>query len=135
MAQISRPPNSPAMLAGFLNLGGKAIPVLRLDWLLGLAEHPIGLYTPLIVLHDPDYHFALMVEKILRICSIPDEAFLPVEDKNSLNGCIRGVATHTEQSILLLSPRRILFEKEQQCLAEFQDREHARLRELEVSIL
>ena len=53
MARLSRSPGLPGILAGFLNLGGSAIPVLRLDRLLGLSEQTPGLYTPLIVLATP----------------------------------------------------------------------------------
>jgi purine-binding chemotaxis protein CheW len=134
MPELARPHNSPAMLAGFLNLAGKAISVLRLSSLFGLPEQPIKLYTPIIVLRHPDYHLALVVEKMSRIVSLSENAFMPVPGKHSLNGCIEGVATIAGQSIFLLSPQRILFEKEQQYLAELQDREQARLRELEESI-
>jgi chemotaxis signal transduction protein len=120
MPELARPHNSPAMLAG--------------SSLFGLPEQPIKLYTPIVVLRHPDYHLALVVEKMSRIVSLSENAFMPVPGKHSLNGCIEGVATIAGQSIFLLSPQRILFEKEQQYLAELQDREQARLRELEESI-
>src|SRR5687768_5370192 len=61
---LSQPPGLPSMLAGFLNLGGTAIPVVRLDRLFDLPELTPGLYTPLIVLRNPDYRVALIVERV-----------------------------------------------------------------------
>jgi chemotaxis signal transduction protein len=40
MAQLSGPPDLPAILAGFLNLEGEAIPVVRLDRMLRLPGQP-----------------------------------------------------------------------------------------------
>jgi purine-binding chemotaxis protein CheW len=131
MAQLSRPPGLPAVLAGFLNLAGTAIPVLRLGRLFGLPDQPPGLYTPLLVLRHPDSHLALMVDNVSRILAVAGDAVLPVPENHSFNDCVVGVVADADRVVLLLSPERILLEKEQQCLAEFQDREQARLRELE----
>src|SRR4029077_2630145 len=50
MTVLSRPPTLPVVLAGFLNLGGSAVPVLHLNRLLGVADFAVGLHTPLLVL-------------------------------------------------------------------------------------
>lgn len=131
MARLSHPPSMPAVLAGFLNLGGIAIPVLRLDRLFGLQEQSVGLYTPLIVLRDAESRLALMVEKVSRIVSVPADELVPVPENHSFNDCVEEMATFADHVVLLLSTGRILLEKEQQCLAEFQDREQTRLREME----
>ena len=133
MARLSRPPSLPAVLTGFLNLAGTAIPVLRLDRLFATAELPAGLYTPLIVLRHPDSQLALLVERVSRIITVTADKLLPLPDNHSFNDCVEGMATVDDHVMLLLSPERLLLEKEQQCLAEFQDREQTRLRELEVS--
>jgi purine-binding chemotaxis protein CheW len=130
MARLSRPPDLPAVLAGFLNLAGTAVPVLRLDRLFGLPEQRLGLYTPLIVLRLPESRLALLVEAVSRIVPAPPDAFA-VPDNHSFNDCVTAVATVDGEVVLLLSAERLLLDKEQQCLAELQDREQARLRELE----
>jgi purine-binding chemotaxis protein CheW len=131
LASLSQPPGLPSVLAGFLNLGGTAVAVVRLDRLFGLPDQPVGLYTPLLILRQVDPPIALLVDRVSEILTIPQEAILPLRENHSFNDCAEGVATVGARVILLLSAQRILLDKEQQCLAEFQDREQARLRELE----
>jgi purine-binding chemotaxis protein CheW len=131
MAELSRPPGLPLLLAGLLNLGGTAVPVLRLDRLFGLPEITPGLYTPLLLLRGGDPPLALLVERVSRIASLPPEAVLPVPAHQAFNDCAEGVTTLDGHVVVLLSAERLLLEKEQQCLAELQDQEEARLRELE----
>ena len=131
MAGLSRPPGLPSVLAGFLNLAGTAVPVIRLGRLFEVAEPTLGPYTPLIILRHPDYRVALLVEKVSDILAVPEEAILPVQENHSFNDCADGMITAGGRVVLLLSAERILLEKEHQCLAEFRDREQARLRELE----
>lgn len=130
MAQLSGPPDLPALLAGFLNLEGEAIPVLRLDRMLRLPGQPAGLYTPLIVLRGLDSRLALMAQRVHRIRTVAEETVLPLPESHTFNDCVDGMVTEGDRVLLLLSPARLLLEKEQQCLAELQDREQARLREM-----
>ena len=44
---LTTPPRMPKLLAGFMNVGGNPIPVVRLDRLFGLPEMTPGIYTPL----------------------------------------------------------------------------------------
>jgi purine-binding chemotaxis protein CheW len=144
MAELSRPPGMPSALAGFLNLGGCAVPVLRLDRLFGLREQDIGLYTPLLVLRQVENRVALMVERVSDLRTLPAEAILPVPPDHSFNDCAEGIVlvegpgnsyhACADRVVVVLSAGRILLEKEQQHLAELQDREQARLRELEESL-
>ncbi len=128
MARLSGPPDLPAVLAGFLNFEGIAIPVLRLDRLFRLPEQPPGLYTPLILLRGLDSGLALMVEGVRRIRVVAAQAVLPLPENHSFNDCVDGMVTDDDRVLLLLAPARLLLEKEQQCLAEWQDREQSRLR-------
>ncbi len=131
MARLTRPPDLPAVLAGFLNLRGTAVPVLRLGRLFGLPEQPSGLYTPLIVLRSPDTPLVLLADQLSGIVAVSDAAVVAVPEDHSFNDCVVGMATVDGRVVLLLSPARLLLDKEQQCLAELQDREQARLREME----
>lgn len=127
MAQLSGPPDLPAVIAGFLNLEGEAIPVLRLDRMLRLAERPAGMYTPLIVLRGQEGRLALMAERVNRIRAVAEEAVLPLPASHTFNDCVEGMVTEGARIMLVLAPARLLLEKEQQCLAELQDREQERL--------
>ena len=131
MALLARSACLPAVIAGFLHLAGDAIPVLRLDRLFGLPEQPLGLYTPLLLLRTPESPLALQVDRVKRIVTPAADALVPVREGDSFNSCVEGILRIDEQVVLLLSLERILLEKEQQGLAEFQDREQTRLRELE----
>jgi purine-binding chemotaxis protein CheW len=138
LAELSRPPGLPAVVEGVLNLGGDVVPVLRLDRLLGLPEMTPALYTPLLVLRDAEPPVALMVETVRNVVAVAGGSILPVPSDHSFNDCVEGMVTLTSHAgdragvILLLSAERLLLEKEQQHLAELQDREQARLREWEV---
>ncbi len=99
--------------------------------LFGLTEQPPGLYTPLIVLRSPEMRLVLMADQLSGIVAVSEEAVVSVPEDHSFNDCVVGMATVEGRVVLLLSPERLLLDKEQQCLAELQDREQARLRELE----
>src|ERR1700719_3899536 len=64
MATLSTPPGLPSGLAGFLDLRGTAIPIVRLDRLFNLAEQLPGLHTPMIVLHRVLGPIGLLVESV-----------------------------------------------------------------------
>src|SRR5688500_4627673 len=85
MAEIARSPSLPATVAGFLNVGGKAVVVVRLDRLFGLPDMPTELYTPLLLLRDTSPPLALVVEGVSRILHLAPDAVLPVRDDHSFN--------------------------------------------------
>lgn len=134
MAALSRPPGLPDMLAGFLNLGGTAVPVVRLDRLFKLPDLTPGLYTPLLILRSAEGPLALMAERVSKIVSVPEDQIVPVRDSYSFNECADGIWNGgPEGMIILLSPERLLLEKERQSLAELEAREQERLRQWEVT--
>jgi purine-binding chemotaxis protein CheW len=133
MSLLSQPPGLPSILEGFLNLRGAAVSVLRLDRLFGLPEQTPGLYTPLVVLRDPDVRLALMVEEVSEVLSLSEEALLPVQEADVFNGCVEAEAALNGRVVHLLSPGRLLLEGERRRIAEFQAVAQRRLREVEAS--
>jgi purine-binding chemotaxis protein CheW len=131
MAALSRLPGQPAVLEGFLNLRGAAMPVVRLSRLLDLAESEPGLYTPLAVLHTPSADFAVLADKALEIVSVPVNAFLHADERASFNACAEAQIEIDGRVVAVLSPERLLLEKERLSIAEFQARMERRLAELE----
>jgi purine-binding chemotaxis protein CheW len=119
MAQLARPPGLPSPLEGILNLGGTAVPVVRLDRLLQLPILDAGLYSMLIVLKGPG-GFALLVERTSEVISISSGELLKVDAEDSFNACAEASFSLRGQTVPLLSPQRILLEKETQALSEFQ---------------
>jgi purine-binding chemotaxis protein CheW len=128
MAQLARPPALPSSLEGILNLGGVAVPVLRLDRLLQLPAQPPGLYSMLIVLKGiSEGRMALLVDRVSEIVSVPETALLPVGKDASFNACAEAAAHVQGEIVHILSPSRILLEKERETLSEFQATAQQRL--------
>jgi purine-binding chemotaxis protein CheW len=141
MAELSRPPQLPRILEGFLNLAGQAVPVVRLERLFGLADgqqppvcgqhssrEPVPeLYTPLLIVAIRRRLVALLVEKVTETVSATAAEIVPLEKGHSFNGCARGIVRKGECMMLLLRPERIFIEGEMRCLKEYQAMEQQRL--------
>lgn len=132
MALLTRPSGLPAMLAGFLDLGGKAVPVVRLDHLFLLPTHALGLYTPLLILKSGSSLIALMAENVIGVLSVAAEDVTGFGKNYTINDCAEGIVMLETGHAILLSPERILVEQERQCIAALAAAEQARLDELEV---
>jgi purine-binding chemotaxis protein CheW len=129
---LAQPPLMPALLAGFLNLGGSAVPVIRLDHLFERGQRVVaGRYTPLVLLRPHAGGIALLVERVSEIIRVGAAEVLPLPDNQAFNDCVSGIISRDERLILVVDSERLLLEKEEQYLAEWQDREQARLRGLE----
>ena len=132
MAQLARPPGLPAALEGILNLGGAAVPVVRLDRLLQLPEQRLGLYSMLIILKGPSAsQIGILVDRVSGIISVPQSALLPVRDEDTFNACAEAAVSVSDQVIHILSPARILLEKERETLSQFQAAAQRRLQDWE----
>lgn len=128
---LTRPPGLPPMLAGFLNLGGTAIPVIRLDHLFDLPEKRPDAYTPVIVLKTKAPGTALLVDRISGIVTAAPDSMLAVQESQTFNNCAVGEIIVDGKAVSVLSVERLLLEKEQQSIAEFQAMEQKRLAEIE----
>src|SRR5580658_453504 len=71
MAMLSSPPGLPPGLAGFLDLRGTAVPIVRLDRLFDLSEQLPGLHTPMIVLHRALGPIGILVDSVRGIFPAP----------------------------------------------------------------
>ena len=130
MAQLSRPPGLPYVLEGILNLAGRAVPVLRLDRLLELPEQPLGLYSMLILLKGvSNGRIAILVDRVSEILPLPESAFLPVGKDHSFNACAEAAVSVRGEIVNVLSPARILLEKERETLSAFQAMAQRRLQD------
>jgi purine-binding chemotaxis protein CheW len=135
MAQLGRPPGMPSLLEGVLNLAGTAVPVLRLDRLLQLPEQRPGLYSMLIVLKGPvraEGRIAVLVDRVSEILAIPESALLPLGQEDSFNACAEAAVQVRGELCHLLSPTRILLQKERESLAEFRALAQRRLGDWEL---
>jgi purine-binding chemotaxis protein CheW len=124
---LTQAPGLPPVLAGFINLGGAAVPVVNLARLFGVAEQPLARYTPLVILHSGNLSLALLVDSVQRVIRVDDKAIVPFSDNLCLNSCAEGLATVGESSFVLLDEERLLREQEHRCLDELAVIEQARL--------
>jgi purine-binding chemotaxis protein CheW len=130
MARLSRPPSMPSILEGFLNLGGAAVPVLRLDRLFGLSKLSPGPYSPLLILRAA-CPLALLVERVNGIVPAGPDRLVTGRDQTSFNGCIEADLMSETGVIHIVSADRLLLDQERKTIAEFQTLEADRLRDLQ----
>lgn len=130
MALLSRPPSMPTIIEGFLNLRGTAVPVVSLSRMFRLPERPLELYTPIIVVRGRGCPLAFLVDHVTQILSLLVEDAVPLQKDHSFNDCAEAQVATTERVVHIFSSKRLLIEKERQCLSEFQVMEQRRLSEL-----
>lgn len=135
LPRLWRPPALPRPVAGFFNLGGQAIPVLRLDVLFGLeriedsAEAELYRHLILIDRFGAPGMSALLVDRVLDVASVEPSRLSPVDQEGSLNGCVEAEIAWDGRLVHLLSIERILLAEEEQALAELGRQAQNRLRE------
>ena len=136
MAQLARLPGMPAPLEGILNLAGVAVPVVCLDRLLRLPARRPGLYSMLIILKGVSSGpIALLVERVSAILYVRESGLLPVCGEDSFNACVEATVSSQGEIIHMLSPTRILLERDRETLSEFQTMAQQRLQDWEPGAL
>ncbi len=131
MAALFSPPGTPPGIAGFLDLRGRAVPILRLDLLFNLPEQKPGLHTPLIILNAAGSLLGILAESVRQIASPAMDSWLPLAPRNVFHDsavasfAVDGRITH------LLSAEGILLEQERSLVAAYQVLAQQRLRHLE----
>lgn len=132
MAHLSAPSGLPAVIAGFLNIAQRPIPIIRLHRLLGIPEPKLGLYTQILILRDgAGASVGWIVDKVVQVVSIPRKEMLPVPENHCFRNSATGLFTANDTSVSILAPDRVLLEQERRCVLDFQAMEQERLRELE----
>ncbi len=147
MASLGRPPGLPSALEGVVNLAGVAVPVLRLDRLLGIDPQPPELYSMLIVLKPASFSTtesnnrgtgfslwsptAILTNRVTGLLTGSEKDLLPVPPEDSFNACAESIIQTNGTTTYVLSLPRLLLEKERQALNEFQATAQNRLSEWE----
>src|SRR5277367_4272563 len=91
MATLSTPPGLPSGLAGFLDLRGNAVPIVRLDRLFDLREQRPGLHTPMIILRGISGPIGILVDSVRSIVPAPAWRLLDISEDHTFRGCATGV--------------------------------------------
>jgi len=127
MASLSRLPGAPSILEGFLNLGGTAIPVLRISRLLEAPFVQIGLYTPLIIVRQANARLGLLVSGIRQIAASSQCAAMVLAG----HGMVENGVNLDGKIVPILSMETLLLEQERKRISDLQEVQQERLRELE----
>ena len=132
MARLSTPSGLPAVIAGFLNIAQRPIPIIRLHRLLGIPEPTLGLYTQILILRDgARASVGWIVDRVVQVIRLPQQEVLPVPENHCFQNCATGLFAANDTSVSILAPDRVLLEQERRCMLDFQAMEQERLRELE----
>ena len=134
MATLSAPPGLPSGLAGFLDLRGIAIPIVRLDRLFDLPEQQPGLHTPMIVLGGASGPIGILVGSVRGIAPASASRFLDIPEDGTFRGCVKAVLQLDGDRIHVLSPAALLEAGERRSLADYSAMSQARRLQLEESL-
>jgi purine-binding chemotaxis protein CheW len=126
MARLSVPPGLPSGLAGFLDLRGTAVPIVRLDRLFNLPEQQPGLHTPMIVLRGVLGPVGILVNSVRGIVQSPSALFLDLPEERTFQGCSAGAIQLDGDLIHVLSPDALLQANEIRMLADYAAMSQAR---------
>jgi purine-binding chemotaxis protein CheW len=126
-AELARPPGLPPILAGFLDLGGTAVAVIRTARLFELPEPDLDRAASLLLMRRARVPTALLVDAVHAVVPVAAEAWSPVAPEASLGGCVIGEADAVGRRVALLADDRLLFREEAARLAELAAAEQRRL--------
>jgi purine-binding chemotaxis protein CheW len=127
MAWLSSPPGLPSGLAGFLDLRGTAIPIVRLDRLFDLPEQPPGLYTPILVLRGVLGPIGILVNSVRGIVPASSAQLLDLPEDRTFQGCATAAIQFDGDLIHVLSPAALLQADEDRLLADYTAISQARM--------
>jgi len=119
MARLSSPPGLPSGLAGFLDLRGTAVPVVRMDRLFDLPEQVAGLHTPMIVLRGGRGPIGILVESVRGIVAVAAARLLDLPGDRTFQGVATSGIELDGDLIHVLSPAALLAANEDSLLAEY----------------
>jgi purine-binding chemotaxis protein CheW len=131
MATLSTPPGLPSGLAGFLDLRGTGVPIVRLDRLFDLSDQQPGLHTPMIILRGVLGPIGILVDSVLGIVPAPAARLLDLPADGTFQGCARAVLQIDGEPVHLLSPAALLETNEARLLADYGAMSRARLLHLD----
>jgi chemotaxis signal transduction protein len=120
LAAMSRAPQFPDYLFGFLNLEGVLVPVISLHQLFRMPQQPLGLWTPVVVVRIGGQRRAILVDKVRRIMSVDAESLLQLPPRSSVNECLSAVLRVGDAYVLVLCLERLLLDEENRATTELQ---------------
>jgi len=130
MAWLSTPPGLPSGLAGFLDLRGTAVPIVRLDRLFNLPEQQAGLHTPMIVLRGVAGPIGILVNSVRGIVPVSPTQLLEIPEDRTFQSCATAALNLDGDLVHVLSPEALLQANEVRLVADYAAMSQARLAHL-----
>jgi purine-binding chemotaxis protein CheW len=128
---LSRLPGQPAILDGFMNLRGAAVPVASLHKLFELWAPEPHVHSPLVTIKTSGGLLALRADSLEEVAAVDSAAMIPCEAGDSLNGCAEAQFDWNGRPVAMLSADRLFLAKERECVADLQAQMQRRLDYLE----
>lgn len=126
MAELSCRGDEPSVLAGFLNLRGAAVPVLRTSRLLEIASAPVGAEGSIVVVRHGDERFGLVVNAVRQITATARDAVVALASPVRASSAAR----IGERIVPILSLSELLLQQERLRIEELRASHNRRLAEL-----
>jgi purine-binding chemotaxis protein CheW len=130
MMAMLRPPGTPEIVEGFLNLRGSAVPAVSFRRLFRLPAAEFDLYTPLVLVRTDELVIAFIADEVTGVARVPHSRLQPVPQHHTPNDCAEASFESDTGYVSVLAPRRLLLAKEQAVLAELASGIRGRLEEL-----
>jgi purine-binding chemotaxis protein CheW len=104
--------HAPSYVRGIINLRGKIVTVLDLETKLGLASHPVGENSRILIVAWKDEQVGLLVEVVSEVINLRKEQIgpVPLNISDGLSGFLNGVCSHADRLIGILDLEKILAE-------------------------
>jgi purine-binding chemotaxis protein CheW len=131
MPALTRLPGQPAILDGFMNLRGAAVPVASLHRLFELWAPEPHVHSPLVTIKTSGGLLALRADSLEEVAAVDSAAMLPCDAGDSLNGCAEAQFDWNGRPVAMLSSERLFMAKERHCMADLQAQMQRRLDYLE----
>jgi len=112
MAKLWKTPGMPAAMEGTLNLGGKIIPVFRMDKIFKTQEIPLLLYTPILLVKSEKGAIGFIIEKAIGVHTIESKDIASNRGSVVTNDAIEAEITIGDERVALLSVKNLLFKEE-----------------------
>lgn len=114
---LLRAPAAAGWIAGLINLGGSAVPVIDLACLLGLRDEasPPEVYAHVLLTDARD--LAYLVDRVTDLVTVPEAAIRPAAEAESLNGCVAAELALGAHLVHVLAPDRLLTVRERERVA------------------
>lgn len=135
--RLITPPELPPLVRGFMDVGGRLIPVIRLEKLLGgtqasQEEKELGLTDRVVIARLADTEVAWVAGADMEPLAYRTRDIVPLPADHVLNNCATHLLPQTPP-VILLSADKLLLESERLRLEQLRERAAERLSLLETA--